>query len=82
FIYCRFHCPSKKPLIENTRFFFSKKGAENAGFRPCKRCRPEEAEKPSIGLMMKRQRSQALAKQCQKCSRCATILNPVIISQH
>lgn len=49
FIYCRFHCPSKKPLIENTRFFFSTKGAEKAGFRACKRCRPEEAEEPSIG---------------------------------
>lgn len=49
FIYCRFHCPSKRPLLENTRFFFSKTGAEKAGFRPCKRCRPEEADEPSIG---------------------------------
>jgi len=48
FIYCRFQCPSKKPLLENTRFFFSKEGAEKAGFRPCKRCRPEEAEEPGI----------------------------------
>jgi AraC family transcriptional regulator of adaptative response/methylated-DNA-[protein]-cysteine methyltransferase len=48
FIYCRFHCPSKKPLLENARFFFSQKGAEKAGFRPCKRCRPEEAEEPRI----------------------------------
>jgi AraC family transcriptional regulator of adaptative response/methylated-DNA-[protein]-cysteine methyltransferase len=48
FIYCRFQCPSKKPLLENTRFFFSQKGAQKAGFRPCKRCRPEAAEAPSI----------------------------------
>lgn len=48
FIYCRFQCPSKKPLLENTRFFFSQKGAQKAGFRPCKRCRPEEAEEQSI----------------------------------
>ena len=47
FIYCRFQCPSKKPLLENTRFFFSHKGAQKAGFRPCKRCRPETAEAPS-----------------------------------
>jgi len=26
YIYCRFHCPSKKPLVENTRFFFPRKG--------------------------------------------------------
>lgn len=48
YIYCRFHCPSKKPLFENTRFFFSKEGAEKAGFRPCKRCRPDKAESPII----------------------------------
>jgi len=48
FIYCRFHCPSKKPLRENTRFFFSREGAEKAGFRPCMRCRPDKAEEPSI----------------------------------
>lgn len=48
FIYCRFHCPSKKPLRENTRFFFSKEGAEKAGFRPCKRCHPDKAEEPII----------------------------------
>jgi AraC family transcriptional regulator of adaptative response/methylated-DNA-[protein]-cysteine methyltransferase len=48
FTYCRLHCPSKKPLLENTRFFFSKEGAEKAGFRPCKRCRPDKAEEPNI----------------------------------
>lgn len=54
FIYCRFHCPSKRPLRENTRFFFSKEGAEKDGFRPCKRCRPDKAEEPSInGIVSK-----------------------------
>jgi AraC family transcriptional regulator of adaptative response/methylated-DNA-[protein]-cysteine methyltransferase len=44
FIYCRFECPSKKPNRKNTMFFFSKEGAEEAGFRPCKRCRPDISE--------------------------------------
>ena len=48
FIYCRFHCPSKKPNQENMRFFFSREGAEEAGFRPCKRCRPDKAEVPTL----------------------------------
>jgi AraC family transcriptional regulator of adaptative response/methylated-DNA-[protein]-cysteine methyltransferase len=53
-IYCRFHCPSKKPLRENTRFFFSGGGAEKAGLRPCKRCRPDSAEQPGAeGLTSK-----------------------------
>ena len=40
-VYCRFHCTSRRPLRKNTRFFFSREGAEKAGFRPCKRCRPD-----------------------------------------
>jgi len=46
FIYCRLHCPSKKPKFENVRFFFGKEGAEKAGFRPCRRCRPDQAGEP------------------------------------
>ncbi|MGD2272524.1 MAG: methylated-DNA--[protein]-cysteine S-methyltransferase [Desulfobacterales bacterium] len=45
-VYCRFDCPSKKPLRKNTRFFFSRKGAEKAGLRPCKRCHPEKVTEP------------------------------------
>lgn len=51
YVYCRFQCPSKKPLFENTRFFFSRKGAEKAGFRPCKRCRPDNAAQASLDNM-------------------------------
>jgi AraC family transcriptional regulator of adaptative response/methylated-DNA-[protein]-cysteine methyltransferase len=47
-IYCRIHCPSKKPLHENTKFFFSKEGASKAGFRPCRRCRPDKAQEPGM----------------------------------
>jgi AraC family transcriptional regulator of adaptative response/methylated-DNA-[protein]-cysteine methyltransferase len=47
-IYCRFHCPSKRPLRENVRFFFSTAGAEKAGFQPCKRCHPEKAGEPGV----------------------------------
>jgi AraC family transcriptional regulator, regulatory protein of adaptative response / methylated-DNA-[protein]-cysteine methyltransferase len=47
FIYCRLHCPSKKPKLENVRFFFAKEGAEKDGFRPCRRCRPDKAEEPN-----------------------------------
>ena len=46
-IYCRLHCNSRKPLRRNTRFFFSREGAERAGFRPCKRCRPDKSQVPA-----------------------------------
>ncbi|MBI4724277.1 MAG: bifunctional DNA-binding transcriptional regulator/O6-methylguanine-DNA methyltransferase Ada [Rhodomicrobium sp.] len=42
-IYCRPTCPSRRPLPENVRFFASKEEAERAGFRPCKRCKPDGA---------------------------------------
>jgi len=41
-IYCRPICPAK-PTIRNVEFFSSAREAENAGYRPCKRCRPEAA---------------------------------------
>lgn len=41
-IYCRPSCPARRPLPENTRFFAGNAEAEAAGFRPCKRCRPDE----------------------------------------
>lgn len=40
-IYCRPSCKSKLPKRGNVVFFKTKEDAENAGFRPCKRCRPD-----------------------------------------
>ena len=41
-IYCRPGCPARRPRRENVRFFAHTGEAERAGFRPCKRCRPNE----------------------------------------
>ena len=40
-IYCRPSCKSKLPKRENIVFFKTREEAEKAGFRPCKRCRPD-----------------------------------------
>jgi AraC family transcriptional regulator of adaptative response / DNA-3-methyladenine glycosylase II len=40
-IYCRPSCPSVMPKRRNVRFFPSSAGAQRAGFRACKRCRPD-----------------------------------------
>ncbi|QIM17263.1 DNA-3-methyladenine glycosylase 2 family protein [Leucobacter insecticola] len=40
-IYCRPSCPARKPRRENCRFFPSAAACVAAGFRACKRCRPE-----------------------------------------
>ncbi|MGD8451170.1 MAG: methylated-DNA--[protein]-cysteine S-methyltransferase [Phycisphaerae bacterium] len=39
-VFCRPTCPARKPLRENTVFFVSPTDALQAGFRPCRRCRP------------------------------------------
>lgn len=41
-IFCRPTCPARKPRFENVAFFETPAEARRAGFRPCKRCRPEE----------------------------------------
>lgn len=40
-IYCRPSCPARKPKPENCRFFPSAAACVAAGFRACKRCRPD-----------------------------------------
>jgi AraC family transcriptional regulator of adaptative response / DNA-3-methyladenine glycosylase II len=40
-IYCRPSCPARTPKRENVRFFVSAAAAQGAGFRACKRCRPD-----------------------------------------
>lgn len=42
-IYCRTVCPAKRPRRESCTFYPSAAAAEQAGFRPCLRCRPELA---------------------------------------
>ncbi|MEU8268281.1 AlkA N-terminal domain-containing protein [Sphaerisporangium sp. NPDC049002] len=40
-IYCRPICPARTPARQNVRFYRHAASAEAAGFRPCRRCRPE-----------------------------------------
>jgi AraC family transcriptional regulator, regulatory protein of adaptative response / DNA-3-methyladenine glycosylase II len=40
-IYCRPSCPAMPPKPENMRFYPSAAAAQQAGFRACKRCRPD-----------------------------------------
>ena len=40
-VYCRPSCPSRRPNPENVVFFRTRDAAVRAGFRACKRCKPE-----------------------------------------
>jgi AraC family transcriptional regulator of adaptative response / DNA-3-methyladenine glycosylase II len=46
-IYCRPICPARTPRSENVTFYPTAAAAQEAGFRPCLRCRPETA--PDLG---------------------------------
>jgi AraC family transcriptional regulator of adaptative response/methylated-DNA-[protein]-cysteine methyltransferase len=41
-IFCRPSCAARRALRENVQFFPTTSAAKKAGFRPCKRCRPDE----------------------------------------
>ncbi|MFZ0036711.1 MAG: bifunctional DNA-binding transcriptional regulator/O6-methylguanine-DNA methyltransferase Ada [Candidatus Acidiferrales bacterium] len=43
-IYCRPSCPSRKPRRGQVLFFRVPEDAERKGYRPCRRCRPAQAE--------------------------------------
>lgn len=40
-VYCRPSCAARPARAENVRFYETRDRAERAGFRPCKRCKPE-----------------------------------------
>ncbi|MGZ4604784.1 MAG: AlkA N-terminal domain-containing protein [Blastococcus sp.] len=42
-IYCRPSCPARTPLARNVSFFTTAAATQAAGFRACRRCRPDAA---------------------------------------
>jgi AraC family transcriptional regulator of adaptative response/methylated-DNA-[protein]-cysteine methyltransferase len=42
-VYCRPSCAARPARPENVRFHATRAEAEQAGFRPCKRCKPDQA---------------------------------------
>ncbi|MCB0199492.1 MAG: bifunctional DNA-binding transcriptional regulator/O6-methylguanine-DNA methyltransferase Ada [Anaerolineae bacterium] len=51
-IYCRPSCPSRRPRREMVRFFDRPTQAEDAGFRACLRCHPDQTERPEPNLAL------------------------------
>ena len=56
-VYCRPSCAARRPRRENVRFHLAGAEAQRAGFRPCKRCRPDEIGRPDA-------RTAALLRAC------------------
>ncbi len=65
-IYCRPTCPSRLPRRENVTFHRSTESAVQAGYRPCKRCRPQEPSRTD-------RHAAALARACQLIDAAETL---------
>ncbi|RJS60923.1 Ada metal-binding domain-containing protein [Bacillus sp. PK3_68] len=50
-IYCRPSCRSRKPKKMNVEFYTDINEVEKAGFRACKRCRPEVEQSPHMEIV-------------------------------
>jgi AraC family transcriptional regulator, regulatory protein of adaptative response / methylated-DNA-[protein]-cysteine methyltransferase len=57
-VYCRPSCPSRAAKPQNVAFHATQAAAERAGFRPCKRCKPDQ---PSLSA----QHAAMVAKICR-----------------
>jgi AraC family transcriptional regulator, regulatory protein of adaptative response / DNA-3-methyladenine glycosylase II len=49
-IYCRPGCPAPIPLRKNVSFYSCAAAAEDAGYRPCSRCRPDASPDTSAWI--------------------------------
>ncbi len=64
-VYCRPSCGARLPRRENVRFHASPADAERAGFRPCRRCRPDKTDG----------RTEAVASACRLIEEADTMPN-------
>jgi len=62
-IYCRPSCPSRRPQPEQVIFFLAPDAAEQAGFRPCRRCRPRETP-------MRHPHAELVERACRAIEKC------------
>jgi AraC family transcriptional regulator, regulatory protein of adaptative response / methylated-DNA-[protein]-cysteine methyltransferase len=73
-VYCRPSCPSRLAKRENVAFHATRTAAEEAGFRPCKRCKPDE---PSLAV----QHAATVARICRRIENAETAPNLAALAQ-
>ena len=59
-VYCRPSCGARLPLRENVAFHATREEAEAAGFRPCRRCRPDQPSRAEQQARMVAQACRAI----------------------
>jgi len=81
-IYCRPSCASRRPNRRQVIFFPIPEAAEQAGFRPCLRCRPQLPSSGDPQLEMVRQVCQHIKDHSDRPPRLAAIASKVSFNPH
>lgn len=81
-VYCRPSCPSRRPRADRVRFFDSTAEARTAGFRACKRCRPDTVGVASPAIEAVRRASAYLASHADQSVTLAKLARVAALSPH
>jgi AraC family transcriptional regulator of adaptative response/methylated-DNA-[protein]-cysteine methyltransferase len=81
-IFCRPVCSSRRPRRRNVAFYALAEAAARAGYRPCKRCRPEATEPPDPALAAVHRACQAVAEADEGIPTLAELGAAVGVSPH
>jgi AraC family transcriptional regulator of adaptative response/methylated-DNA-[protein]-cysteine methyltransferase len=81
-VYCRPSCPSRRPRADRVRFFDTSLEARQAGFRACKRCRPDTVGLAQPGVEAVRRVSAYLATHADETVTLAHLARVAAMSPH
>ncbi len=71
-IYCRATCTARKPRHDNVHFYATCAEAEAAGYRACKRCRPNQ-DPPETAY------GEAIARACRLIEQAETMPSDLVL---
>jgi AraC family transcriptional regulator, regulatory protein of adaptative response / methylated-DNA-[protein]-cysteine methyltransferase len=81
-VYCRPSCPSRRPRADRVRFFDTTNEARHAGFRACKRCRPDTVGLAQPGVDAVRRVSAYLASHADETVTLSQLARVASMSPH
>jgi AraC family transcriptional regulator of adaptative response/methylated-DNA-[protein]-cysteine methyltransferase len=81
-IYCRPSCPSRRPRADRVRFFDTGGEAKQAGFRACKRCKPDTVGLAQPGIEAVRRASVYLATHADQTVTLGRLARVASMSPH
>jgi AraC family transcriptional regulator, regulatory protein of adaptative response / methylated-DNA-[protein]-cysteine methyltransferase len=81
-IFCRPSCPSRRPRREQVQFFDSPAGAEQAGYRACRRCQPEKRTPDEPNLALVQRMCRYLSEPCDQLPTLAELAQEFHLSPY